>query len=473
MTESRNPDSMADLSDVAARIARRELSQVELVERKLRDIERLNPILNAYITVLAEEAMAAARAAENEIAAGRHRGPLHGVPLSVKDLFWTAGIRTTSGSRVQADFVPTEDATLVARLKAAGAVIVAKANMLEFAYASVHPDFGPTKNPWDLTKTTSGSSGGSAGAVASGMDFGSFGSDTGGSIRIPASFCGIAGLKPSYGRVPRHGMQALSWILDHAGPFARSVRDVALLLGAVAGADPRDPYAADVPVPDYAAGLTGSLDGLTVGLTTNFLDSSVDPEIRAAVVQAADVLSSAGATVREIQVPELEGDAIAALMDILLPEASYYHRDWIDDRRADYTETVYERLQAGRRTTAVAYFAARDTRERIRAAVRDRMREIDLLVLPTTPMVATPLESTTLEVSQGEQDLGALIRLTGPFDVTGQPALSIPCGFSAAGLPIGLQIVGRELEDGTVLRAGHAYQERTDWHRRRPAVSAD
>ncbi len=462
---------LPDLFDTSSAIARRELSPVEAVEAALRRIEALNPVLNAYITVLADEAMLDAQTAEHEIAAGRHRDPLHGIPVSVKDLFTTRGVRTTAGSRVLADSVPTEDAGLVQRLREAGAVIVAKANTLEFAYAAVHPDYGPTKNPWDLTKTASGSSGGSAAAVVAGMDFGSFGSDTAGSIRIPACFCGATGLKPTFGRVSRFGMQLLSWTLDHAGPFGRSARDVALLLHAVAGHDPRDRFSADVAVCDYASVLTERLDGVRVALVTTFMDAGLDAEIRAAVEHGVAVLAEAGAEVRDIAIPELESDAVDPVMQILLPEATHLHRAWLDARRADYSRTVLERLHAGRAISAITYFAARDACDRLRDRVKEIQKGIDLLVLPTMPVVATPLEETTVEVKPDEEGLTALNRMVAPFNLTGQPALSLPCGFTPGGLPIGLQLVGRHFEERTALRAGYAFQLRTDHHRRRPPVA--
>ena len=452
-------------------IARRERSPVEVVEAALERIQALNPILNAYITVLADEAMGAARAAEREIGAGRYRGSLHGIPVSVKDLFATCGVPTTSGSRVLADWVPMEDAGVVRRLREAGAVIVAKANMLEFAYAAVHPDFGPTKNPWDLTKTASGSSGGSAAAVVAGMDFGSFGSDTAGSIRIPACFCGATGLKPTFGRITRAGMQLLSWSLDHAGPFGRSARDVALLLAAVAGHDPRDRFSADVPTPEDAATLTENLTGVTIGLVTNFMEGALDAEVRSAMERAVGVLAEAGADIRDLAIPELEHDAVEPVMQILLPEATHLHRAWLDERRADYSETVLERLHAGREVPAIAYFEALDARDRLRERVAAVHRDVDLLVLPTMPVTATPLDETTVEVKPDEEGLTALNRMVAPFNLTGQPALSLPCDFTRSGLPIGLQLVGRPFEEATVLRAGHAFQLRTDYHRRLPPVA--
>ena len=465
-------DGLPDLVGTAARVERGEVSPPELVERSLRAISELNSALNAHITVLEETARRQAEVAEREIQSGRYRGPLHGIPVSVKDLYWTAGVRTTSGSRVLADFVPGEDAAVVQRLRQAGAIIVAKANMLEFAYASAHPDYGATRNPWDLTKSASGSSGGSAVSVAAGLDFGSFGTDTGGSIRLPAAYCGVAGLKPTHGLISRFGVQPLSWTLDHAGPFARSVADLAVLLEATAGFDPRDAQSANRPAPRYRQKLSASLDGLSIAVLTNFMDDSIESEVRRAVQAATKVFSDAGATLREIAIPELEGDTLDAVMGILLPEASYYHREWIDVHQADYTQVVYERLRAGQDVRAVAYFGALEARERLRVRLREIQQDVDLLLLPMSATPAGPLEGMTVERTEGDRRLTNLMRLSAPFDLTGQPALSLPCGFSRDGLPLALQLVGRDFEDDLILRAGYAYQQGTDWHRRRPPVSA-
>jgi len=465
-------DGLPDLVGTAARVERGEVSPPELVERSLRAISELNSALNAHITVLEETARRQAEVAEREIQSGRYRGPLHGIPVSVKDLYWTAGVRTTSGSRVLADFVPGEDAAVVQRLRQAGAIIVAKANMLEFAYASAHPDYGATRNPWDLTKSASGSSGGSAASVAAGLDFGSFGTDTGGSIRLPAAYCGVAGLKPTHGLISRFGVQPLSWTLDHAGPFARSVADLAVLLEATAGFDPRDAQSANRPAPRYRQKLSASLDGLSIALLTNFMDDSIASEVRRAVQAATKVFSDAGATLREIAIPELEGDTLDEVMGILLPEASYYHREWIDVHQADYTQVVYERLRAGQDVRAVAYFGALEARERLRVRLREIQQDVDLLLLPMSATPAGPLEGMTVERTEGDRRLTNLMRLSAPFDLTGQPALSLPCGFSRDGLPLALQLVGRDFEDELILRAGYAYQQGTDWHRRRPPVSA-
>jgi len=459
-----------DLSEVSSLIRDRKVSPVELVDAALRRVDELNPVLNAYITVLATDGRRNAEIAEREIAAGRYRGPLHGVPVSVKDIYWTRGIRTTAGSRVLAQFIPTDDATVVRRLQEAGAIVIAKANTLEFAYASVHPDYGPAKNPWNLTRTASGSSSGSAVAVASRMDFGSFGTDTGGSIRLPASYCGVVGFKPTYGRVSRYGIVPLSYALDHAGPLGRSVRDVALLLSAVAGADSLDPTASPVAAPVYQDVLADRLDGMTIALVTNFMGSDVDADVLEAVTQAVAVLAEAGATVREMAIPELEGDVPQARTHITQAEASHFHREWIEPHERDYSDLVRARLRAGLELSAVRYVEATEVRNRTIRRLREIQQSVDLLVLPTAPAAAPPQEGTipAHEVSRREAELKNLVRRTSPFNLTGQPALSVPCGFSRDGLPVGMQIVGRDFEETRVLSAGHAFQTRTDWHRRRP-----
>jgi Asp-tRNA(Asn)/Glu-tRNA(Gln) amidotransferase A subunit family amidase len=459
------------LIEAADRLARRDISSVELTQSALEHIAKLNPLLNAYITVLADEALAAAAQADQEIESGAYRGALHGIPLSVKDLFWTAGTRTTAGSRVLSEFVPREDATLVQRVRQAGGVIIGKANMLEFAYASFHPDYGPTKNPWSLQRTAMGSSGGSAAAVTSGMDFGSYGSDTGGSIRVPSSFCGATGLKPTYGRASVHGVVPLSSTLDHVGPMARSVADLARLLQPIVGPDPLDPSSASAEIPDYGAALDTSLGGLKAALVTNFMGDGVTPEVRAAVAHAADTLVQAGVQLTELAIPELGERAIEAYLPILFAEASHAHRHWLQDRRADYSAGVLARLDDGLQVSAVSYLAAMGERRHIRDSVRERQRSIDLLVMPTTAMAAWPLEATDIPVGEREEELRSIIRFTSPFDLTGLPALSVPCGFTDGGLPIGLQLVGREFEETVLLRAGFAFQARTMWHRRPPPYS--
>jgi aspartyl-tRNA(Asn)/glutamyl-tRNA(Gln) amidotransferase subunit A len=460
---------LPDLLELADRIRRRDISPVEVVESCLRRVESLNPTLNAYITVMAASARSEAAQAEKEIGKGAYRGPLHGVPLSIKDIYWTRGVRTTSGSRILAHFVADEDATVVARLRRAGAVILAKANTYQFASSPPHPDFGGTRNPWNLERTTRGSSCGSAASVAAGLDFGSYGSDTGGSIRVPSSFTGITGFKPSYGLVSRHRMQAVSWTLDFAGPMGRSVADVAALLEAVAGPDSNDPATLALTLHARDLGGPNRLDGLTVGILRDFMGDAVASDVAAAVESAAFVLGNAGATVRPFTLPGFIEEALAAHGLIMWSELAHVHRGWFPERAAEYTAFSQERLAAGRQIPAIDYLHGLDERRRLQARMADAMSDFDLLVLPTAPMVATLHEDLYPDLDR-TAELTALGQWNSPFNLTGQPALTVPCGFSEERLPIGLQIVGRFGADALVLKAGKVYQSRSDWHRRHPSL---
>lgn len=460
------------LVEVADRIRRRELSPVEVTEAVLGRIAALDGTLNAFVTVLEEGARESARRAEREIAQGVYRGPLHGVPLSVKDLFATAGIRTTASSRILADHVPDDDATVVRRLAEARAVLVGKTNMLEFAYASVHPDFGPTPNPWHLERSTSGSSSGSAAAVAAGMGYGSVGSDTGGSIRLPAAWCGVVGLKPTYGRVSRHGGVPVSWSCDHFGPITRTAADCAAMLGAIAGRDPADPTSGRVPVPDYLEALAEALPGRRVGIADAYLRQSVDPEVRRLVEAAIATLERLGAVVAEVTLPPPSA-AVPALLGILTPEATVYHLPWLRSRPEDYSQAVRERLELGAITPAVSYIQAQQQRRRITDEMLTVLEQVDLLAMPTAPTAATALDEDLAASDQADPALlAAAVNFTGPFDLTGLPAVSIPCGLTAGGLPVGMQLVGRPYDEAGLLGAAHAYERETDWHRRLPAAVA-
>ncbi len=460
------PQEMAGLTVAqAGRLIRRgELSPLELVRACLERIQALEPHLNAFITVMEEEALASARRLEEEAARGEVRGPLHGIPVGVKDLFFTAGVPTTAGSPLMAH-VPQEDATVVARLRQAGAVIVGKLNLHEFAFGatSKNPHYGPVRNPWDTQRVAGGSSGGSGAAVAAGECLAALGTDTGGSIRIPAALCGITGLKPTYGRVSLHGVVPLSWSLDHVGPMCRTAEDCALILQAIAGPDPRDPYAAPVPVPDYVSLLDGGVGGLRIGLPRQHFWEGVQEEVARAVQEAIDVLAELGAQVREVSLPLM--DVVPhAVVSILLPEALAYHLPRFRERPEAYGEDVRLRLEMAALIPAVQHVQAQRARRAIVAAWREVFQEIDLLALPTTPIVAPRVEESELEATL------TLIRNTNPFNLTGQPAISLPCGFTGEGLPVGLQLVGRWWEEGTVLRAAHAYQQATQWHRRLPPL---
>ncbi|MGH2617908.1 MAG: amidase, partial [Thermomicrobiales bacterium] len=453
---------------VADQIRTRQLSPVEITERVLARIAALEPTFNAFVTVLAERALDEARTAEREIQAGAYRGPLHGVPITVKDLFATKGVRTTAGSRVLADHVPDFDATVVERLRAAGAIFVGKTNMLEFAYAAVHDDYGVTPNPWDLTRSSSGSSSGSAVAVATGMGYGSIGSDTGGSIRLPAAYNGIVGLKPTYGRVSRHGGIPVSWSADHFGPMTRTVADTAALLGAIAGEDPRDPTSGHVPVPDYLAALDDGLAGKRIGIADAYLRQYVDPAVKRLVEKALAICERLGAKVVEIGPPP-PSEAVPALLAILMPEATAYHLPWLRTRPHDYSPAVRERLELGAITPAVSYIQAQQVRRRFSDDFLRAMDGVDLLVTPTGPTAATLLEGDLVTGDEADPELlAALIACTGPFNLTGFPAISIPCGFTDSGLPVGMQLGARPWAECSLLAAAHAYEQATAWHRRVP-----
>lgn len=457
------------LLEIAKLIRDRERSPVEVVQETLRNAAQLNPDLNAYITIMADLALQRAREAEKEIGQGQYKGPLHGVPVSVKDIFAARGTLTTSGSRVLSDYIPDHDAAVVQKLREAGAILIAKANTFQFACSPPHPDYGPTRNPWNLARTTRGSSSGSAAAVASGIDYGSIGSDTGGSIRVPASFSGVVGLKPTYGRVSRFGMQPVSWTLDHSGPIARSVGDVALLLAAIAGPDSRDPGSIDAPFLP-ASGDAAGLEGVTIGRVQEFFSDDVDPGVQQSVDRAITVLRDLGASVRDVSLPDLLEPSMVAYGRIMWPEAAHSHRKWFPSRAAEYTELLQRRLANAGTVLAIDYLQGLEERRRIRTVVAEVQEEIDLLVLPTTSMVATPLESVEPAADDRLEESAAVAAPNAPFDLTGQPAMTIPCGFSE-GLPVGMQIVGRFAEDELVIRCGLSYQSVTEWHHAVPTIS--
>jgi aspartyl-tRNA(Asn)/glutamyl-tRNA(Gln) amidotransferase subunit A len=464
------------LSELARLIASKEVSPVEVAQAHLDRIAATDGKLKAYLTVTAESALEGARAAEAAVMAGGSLGALHGVPLALKDLYCSRGVRTTAGSRILADWVPAADATVVSRLAEAGAILLGKLNMHEFAYGpeGLNPHYGTPWNPWDATahRMCGGSSSGSGAAVAAGLAAGTLGSDTGGSIRIPSSLCGLTGLKPTYGRVSRAGVLPLSWSLDHIGPMCRSARDCALMLGAIAGYDPRDPTSSVLPVPDYTAALTGQVKGLRIGLLRAFFLESAAPEVCAAVEAALRALEQMGAAVSEVAL-DTAPMAAGASSAVLAPEAYAYHEPWLRTRRQDYGEDVGQRLLVG------AFFSAADylKGQRIRTLMRDEvdhvLGKLDVLACAATP-VAAPV------VGQEEVALGgdrvpvrsSLIRYTRHFNLTGHPAASVPCGFTSQGLPIGLHLIGRPFDEATVLRVADAFQGVTDWHARRPPLAS-
>ncbi|MFN8591947.1 MAG: amidase [Thermomicrobiales bacterium] len=431
------------LAEAAAHIRQRTISPVELVDALLDRIAARNPALNAYITVLTEPARRDAQRSGQEIAAGDYRGPLHGIPLSLKDLVYARGIRTTAGSRVLRDFVPTFDATIASRLREAGAVLVAKANMLEFAYGEVHPDYGPSCNPWHLGYGTSGSSSGSGASVAAGLDFGSVGSDTGGSIRGPATYCGIVGLKPTYGRVSRYGVVPLSWTLDHLGPMTRTVRDAAMLLQGIAGHDPADPGSARVEVPDFQQFIGDAPRLKRVGVIVPEDDDCVVADVRRETERAVAALADAGYETIPVRMPH-PVQATRVLIALLYIEASTYHRPWLETRRDEYSRNTRDRLELGALLPGTLYVRAQRLRRVVIAAYRELFRDVDFLAMPESPDSSYRLEDAPADpVLESGDRFKKLCRFSGPFNVTGLPAISVPCGFADNGMPVGLQLVAR------------------------------
>lgn len=462
--------AFASIAELAPLLRTRAVSPVEVADAVLARIEREDPRLNAFITVTGDTARAAARTAEQEIGKGHYRGPLHGIPFSLKDLYLTAGIPTTGGSKILADNVPTEDATVSRRLSEAGAVLVGKTNMHEFAYGSttINPHYGTTRNPWDRERITSGSSGGSGAAVAAGLGQFSMGSETGWSIRRPAAFCGTVGLKPTYGRVSRHGMLPAAWSLDHAGPLSRSVDDAAIVLNALAGRDALDPASSDQPVPDFTTALGQPIRGLRVGLPRHHFAGQCEPAVEAAFDRAMDVLRTLGATLVEVTLPRVKYAGIASSV-IMSSEVGAAHARWIAERSADYGEDIRARIEGGLVLSAVDYSRAQRLRRWIAEEVAGALRQVGLLACPTTPQVATPIEGGAAALNDpGPTIADGPFNLLRLFALIGTPAISIPCGFAPDGLPVGLTLAGRAYDELTVLRAASAYERATDWRKTRP-----
>jgi len=454
MAVARDTTTLA-LEETAALVRDRRVSSVELTEACLARIGAAEPRLNAFVTVTADLARAHARDAEGEIAAGHYRGPLHGIPVAVKDLFATRGIRTTAGSRILANWIPEEDATVVRKLREAGAVLLGKLGLHEFAYgiSSVNPHFGDVHNPWDATKIPGGSSGGSAVAVVAGEAYATLGSDTGGSIRIPAALCGCVGLKPTFGRASLFGAVPLSWSLDHPGPLARTVRDVAIATSAVAGHDPRDPISADRPVPDLLNGIEQGARGLRVGVPTDHVWDECDPAIARAVRAAIETLARAGADVREIRWARAAEYAKAASV-ILGVEARAYHEGAFPGRADEYGPLVRARLATQGDIDADTYARSMRLLLEARAGAADRDLEgVDVFAMPTVPTRAWTIEEAKQVGRPSEWT-----RITRIFDLTGQPAISVPCGMDPDGLPVGLQFAARMWDEAGALRAARAYE---------------
>lgn len=451
-------DALLDLClfEIAERLRRRDVSPVEVTEAALVRIEALDGLLRAFVTVMADEATAAARRAEREIMAGRYRGPLHGVPIGVKDLCETAGVRTTAGSRFFMDWIPDRDATVVRKLRDAGATVLGKLNLHEFAFGAtgVNPHTGTARNPWDDQRIAGGSSSGSGVAVAARECFAALGTDTGGSIRMPAALCGVVGLKPTHGRVSLNGVVPLAPSLDHAGPITRCVRDAAFVLQAIAGHDPDDPWSVDVPVGDFSAQLDAGVRSLRIAVPGAYVFDGCDPEITAAVEQAIGTLTSLGARRVEADAGDLS-NWWSANMTILLCEAAAYHRQRYEASPLAFGDDVRSHLAAGMEILALEYVAAAQLRDTLRhgGAGERLFASADVVMMPATPLAAPRIDDVV-----GDDAAAFLTHNTAPFDVSGHPVITVPCGLTAAGLPMGLQMVGRHWDEATLLRAAAAYE---------------
>lgn len=441
------------------------ISALELTEFYLSRIAELDLQLNCFITVTADSAREQARHADIERAQSKHSRPLQGIPLALKDLFDVRGLRTTAGSKILRDNIATHDAFVVTNLLAQGAVLLGKNNMHEFAFGvtNENPHYGSTHNPWDTTRIPGGSSGGGAAAVAARLCLGALGSDTGGSIRIPAALCGITGLKPTYGRVSLRGVIPLSWSNDHAGPLAQTALDCALLLNALAGYDPDDPVSVNVPTQDYTAGLDQPVKGLRFAALRGYFEQDVDEEILRAVREAERVLQGLGAVRVEQELPHVR-EMFDMNRGTLRVEAATYHHEWLETRVDEYGEDVYSRLKSYQSIRADEYARARRRQIELVREIDRFFGDIDFFITPTTRIAAPLIGSDPVSLAHH------LTAFTAPFDVTGSPAISIPCGFTHDGLPIGLQIVGRAWHEARILQAAHQFQAVTDWHTRMPAL---
>jgi aspartyl-tRNA(Asn)/glutamyl-tRNA(Gln) amidotransferase subunit A len=457
------------ISECSKLLAARQISAVELTMAHLERIQKIDPQLTCFITQTPDMALEQARQADVELQQGKWRGALHGIPLAIKDLYETRGIRTTAGSTFFREHIPTQDAHAVVKLYQSGAVLLGKLNMHEIALGvtNVNPHYGACRNPWHPTRSSGGSSGGSAAALASGICMGSLGTDTGGSIRIPASLCGVVGLKPTTGRVSLRGVIPLSWNLDHAGPLARSVRDVAVLLQAIAGYDPDDPYSLDMPVPDYQAELGDGVRGWRIALADDeFFRAKTEPQIWRGMEEAAEVFANLGAKVERIEVPHAY-DAAVANGQMTTSDAAAFHQERMAQNMDGFGEDIRLRLESGAAVTSTQYSQARHLQTILRHRFAGFFMNYDILLTPATPVAAPIIVPGPDAIEKAR----LLTRYTSPFNLLGLPALSIPCGFTDEGLPFGLQIVSRMWGEAAVLRAAHAYEQATGWHRKRPALS--
>lgn len=458
----------AHLVDVAGLIRTKQISPVELTKTMLARIEAVDPKLHAYVTITAEQAMAQARAAEAEIMTGRYRGPLHGVPIGLKDLCFTKGVRTTGGMAIYAEYVPDEDGTVPARLTTAGAITLGKLKMTEGAYAEHHPSVDAPLNPWNPAHWAGASSSGSGVATAAGLCFGSIGSDTGGSIRFPSLMNNITGLKPTWGRVSRYGSFVLSDTLDHLGPMTRCAADAAAMLYAIAGEDDNDPTTLLAAVPDYldkvqAAGIFGAR-GLKIGIDHRFNTTGVEPKVTELTEAAAKVLASLGATLVDIDFPD-SSSVLETWGEFCAYETAHVHSATYPSRKDEYGKTLADFIEVGRNVDALKLAAIAIERDKFKGRLARIFRRVDLVLIPGLFVAGPSLERLALG---DPREVATLLKYTAPFDVTGSPTITLPCGLSDEGVPVGFQLVGPHLSEDVLLCAGHAFQMATDWHTKHP-----
>jgi aspartyl-tRNA(Asn)/glutamyl-tRNA(Gln) amidotransferase subunit A len=456
-----NEDLPRSLTALSRAFREKHLSPVEVVRVLLERIESAdNKNLGAFITVTGERALEEAARAEMEMAAGRFRGPLHGVPLGLKDLIYTRDVRTTMGSAFFKDYVPDYSATVALKLEEAGAVLLGKTNTHEFAYGPTgdRSYFGPTRNPHDARRISGGSSGGSGAAVAASLLYAALGSDTAGSIRIPSALCGVVGMKPTFGRVSKHGVFPLSWTLDHVGPLTRTVEDNALLMNVLAGHDPKDPYSANRPAEDFARDLGRGVSGGVVGVPKDFYFEHVEGEVGERMREAIEVFLSLGAEVREVGIPNLR-ETLKAQRYILAADAYAIHEERLKSAPEEFDEEVLERLLEGERLKAHRYARAQQRKIASQDEFEEALGEADVLLAPTVPIAATLIDQREVNIGGYEEPVrSAVTRLTGPANLIGVPSLSVPCGFTASGLPVGMQLIGRPFDEAALYRFGHAYE---------------
>lgn len=457
----------ASLMDVSGRIARGEISSVDLTKQLLGRIAEINPKLNAYLLVTAETALAAAAAADAELAAGRYRSPLHGVPIGIKDLFEVKGAPATFATKAY-NVLSDKDATIIHRLKTAGAVILGHLHLHEGAFAEHHPKLGNCINPWHKDYWPGGSSSGSGSATAAGLCYASLGTDTGGSIRFPSAACGVTGLKVTWGRTSRYGVFALADSLDTIGPMARTAADCAAMLAAFAGADPNDPTALTAPVPDYLALLDGvrGARGFRIGIDEAYLSDTVDPETQAAIAAVIDTYKALGATLVSVKIPD-RTDAYMAALKITDAECAQWHEKVYKEKKDEYGPALGKAIERGLAYDSLAMTRAYITQARWRATLARTFEGVDALISPIYNKVGLRYD----EMDKALDDLAGLVSYTSPYNLAGVPSITFPCGIAAVGMPIGVQLVGPHLSEGALLKAAHAYQQATDWHTRRPPIN--